>query len=47
MKKILIKIKCVPEDYGKNIGDASFLDNKFGLNSTQISTFLQNLEKAR
>jgi|TARA_B110000495_G_scaffold203957_1_gene231237 transketolase len=38
---------CVPEDYGKNTGDTSFLDNKFGLNSTQISTFLQNLEKSR
>jgi len=36
---------CVPEDFGETTGDTSFLDDRFGLTSTKISTFLQNLDK--
>ena len=35
---------CVPEDYGKNTGDTSFLDNKFELSVIKISAFLKQLE---
>jgi transketolase len=38
---------CVTEDYGKNTGDTSFLDDKFGLSPMKIATFLQQLENSK
>jgi transketolase len=35
----------VPENFGETTGNTSFLDDRFGLTSTKISTFLQNLDK--
>jgi transketolase len=35
----------VPENFGETTGDTPFLDDRFGLTSTKISMFLQNLDK--
>lgn len=46
-KKILkneILSICVPEDYGATTGNSEFLDDKFGLSATKITTFLKNLD---
>jgi len=35
-----------PEDYGKEIGDTAYLDDKFGLSAEKIANFLKNLKNS-
>ena len=36
----------VPENFGETTGDTAFLDDRFGLSSAKIFTFLENLDKS-
>ena len=36
----------IPEDYGKEIGDTAYLDDKFGLSVEKITNFIKNLKNS-